>query len=75
MMPDTNPHGVDGASDKTLRDTRILAFRIWSIVGLLIIGSMLLNVMGVLAPVIEFLAIGSLITYRNSKSYKEEGGF
>lgn len=63
MMPDTNPHGVEGASDKTLRDTRILTFRIWSIVGLLIIGSMLLNVMGVLAPVIEFLAIGSLIAF------------
>ena len=50
-------------ADKALRDTRVATLRIWAVVGLLIIGSMLLNVMGVLAPVIEFLAVGSLIAF------------
>lgn len=51
------------SGDRALRDTRILTLRVWAVVGLLIIGTMLLNVMGVLAPVIEFLAIGSLIAF------------
>lgn len=52
--------------DKVLRDTRIMTLRIWSVLGLLIIGAMLLNVVGVLAPVVEFLAVGSLIAFVES---------
>ena len=44
-------------------DARTAAFRVWTVVGLIIIGIALLNVFGVLAPVIEFLAVGSLIAF------------
>ena len=56
------PH-TEVRHDRTLRDTRILTLRIWSVVGVLVIGAVLLNVVGVLAPVIEFLAVGSLIAF------------
>lgn len=49
--------------DRVLRDTRLAALRIWAVVGLLVISAMLLNVVGVLGPVVEFLAIGSLIAF------------
>lgn len=52
--------------ERTLRETRILALRIWSVVGALVIGAVLLNVAGVLAPVIEFMAVGSLIAFVES---------
>ncbi len=44
-------------------DARTAAFRVWTVVGLIVIGIALLNVFGVLAPVIEFLAVGSLIAF------------
>lgn len=44
-------------------DARTAAFRVWTVVGLIIIGIALLNVFGVLAPVIEFLAVGSLLAF------------
>ena len=44
-------------------DAQTAAFRVWTVVGLIIIGIALLNVFGVLAPVIEFLAVGSLIAF------------
>ena len=53
----------ENPQDRILRDTRIVTLRIWSVVGILIIGAMLLNVVGVLAPVVEFLAVGSLIAH------------
>lgn len=56
----------ENPQDRILRDTRIVTLRIWSIVGLLIICAMLLNVVGVLAPVVEFLAVGSLIAFVES---------
>ena len=54
---------MPGQDDRVLRDTRLAALRIWAVVGLLVIGAMLLNVVGVLGPVVEFLAIGSLIAF------------
>ncbi len=51
------------ASVRSGSDARTAAFRVWTVVGLIIIGIALLNVFGVLAPVIEFLAVGSLIAF------------
>lgn len=51
------------ASIRSGSDARTAAFRVWTVVGLIIIGIALLNVFGVLAPVIEFLAVGSLIAF------------
>lgn len=39
------------------------AIRIWSLVGLFVAAGFVLNLLGVLAPVIEFLAVGSLIAF------------
>ena len=50
-------------NDRTFRDTGIAALRIWSIVGLIVIGVTVLNLMGVLAPVIEFFAVGAVIAF------------
>lgn len=50
-------------SDRTLRDTRILTLRIWSVVGCIVIAAVIFNLMGILAPVIEFLAVGSIIAF------------
>ena len=36
------------------------ALRVWIVVGAIVIGSAILNVLDVLAPVIEFFAVGSL---------------
>lgn len=55
-----------GTADRILRDTRILTLRVWAVVGVLIIGAMLLNVVGVLAPVVQFLAVGSLVAFVES---------
>ncbi len=40
-----------------------IALRIWAVVGGIIIGAAILNVFDVLAPVIEFLAVGSLVAF------------
>ena len=46
-----------------LRDTRILTLRIWGVVGCIVIAAVIFNLMGILAPVIEFLAVGSIIAF------------
>ena len=45
---------------------RLLLYRVWTLVGACILGIFILNVMGVLAPVIEFLAVGALIAFIES---------
>ena len=50
-------------NDRTLRDTRILTLRIWAVVGCIVIAAVIFNLMGILAPVIEFLAVGSIIAF------------
>lgn len=39
------------------------ALRVWIVVGAIVIGSAILNVLDVLAPVIEFFAVGSLVAF------------
>lgn len=51
------------AHDRSLRDTRLATLRIWSIVGLIVIGVTILNLMGVLSPVIEFFAVGAIVAF------------
>jgi|GEM_PF-6446826 len=41
-------------TDRVLRDTRILTLRIWAVVGCIVIAAVIFNLMGILAPVIEF---------------------
>ena len=50
-------------TDRVLRDTRILTLRIWAVVGCIVIAAVIFNLMGILAPVIEFLAVGSVIAF------------
>ena len=50
-------------TDRVLRDTRILTLRIWAVVGCIVIAAVIFNLMGILAPVIEFLAAGSIIAF------------
>ena len=50
-------------TDRVLRDTRILTLRIWTVVGCIVIAAVIFNLMGILAPVIEFLAVGSIIAF------------
>ena len=50
-------------TDRTLLDTRILTLRIWGVVGCIVIAAVIFNLMGILAPVIEFLAVGSIIAF------------
>ena len=47
-------------TDRVLRDTRILTLRIWAVVGCIVIAAVIFNLMGILAPVIEFFAVGSI---------------
>lgn len=54
------------AAEAKFPGARLIALRVWSVVGAIIIGVAILNVMGVLAPVIEFLAVGSLIAFIES---------
>lgn len=42
---------------------RNMTYRVWIVVGAIIIGSAILNVFDVLAPVVEFLAVGSLVAF------------
>ncbi len=43
--------------------TRLVLMRVWIAVGAIIIAAALLNVLGALVPVIEFLAVGSLVAF------------
>lgn len=45
---------------------RLLLYRVWTAVGACLLAMFALNVMGVLAPVIEFLAVGALIAFIES---------
>ena len=63
MTKQANKHE---AAEAKLPGARLIALRVWSVVGAIIIGVAILNVMGVLAPVIEFLAVGSLIAFIES---------
>lgn len=47
----------------TLSGTRLVLYRVWIVVGAIFIASTVLNVMGVLAPMILFLAVGSLVAF------------
>lgn len=54
------------AVEAKLPGTRLLALRVWTVVGGIVIAIAVLNVLGALAPVIEFLAVGSLIAFIES---------
>lgn len=54
------------AVEAKLPGASLLALRVWTVVGAIIIGVAVLNVLGALAPVIEFLAVGSLIAFIES---------
>lgn len=54
------------SQESKLSGARLLALRVWTVVGAIIIGVAVLNVLGILAPVIEFLAVGSLIAFVES---------
>ena len=60
MKPD---RGSAPATDAHLAPTALLALRVWIVVGAIVIGSAILNVFDVLAPVVEFLAVGSLVAF------------
>lgn len=51
------------AAELRLPTARLTLIRIWSVVGAIVIAATVLNVLGVLSPVIEFLAVGSLIAF------------
>ena len=55
-----------GAAELRLPTARLTLIRIWSVVGSIVIAATILNVLGVLSPVIEFLAVGSLIAFVES---------
>ena len=50
-------------AESRLPGARLTLIRIWCLVGAIIIAATVLNVLGVLSPVIEFLAVGSLIAF------------
>ena len=50
-------------AESRLPAARLTLIRIWSVVGAIVIAAAVLNVLGILAPVIEFLAVGSLIAF------------
>lgn len=54
------------AAELRLPTARLTLIRIWSVVGAIVIAATILNVLGVLFPVIEFLAVGSLIAFVES---------
>ena len=54
------------AAELRLPTARLTLIRIWSVVGAIVIAATVLNVLGVLSPVIEFLAVGSLIAFVES---------
>lgn len=59
MTDDAKHHG----RQEKLGALASTALRVWIVVGAIVIGSAILNVMGVLAPVIEFIAVGSLVAF------------
>ena len=54
-----------GANERRARyeTARSVAVHVWIVVGAIIIGTAILNVFDVLAPVVEFLAVGSLVAF------------
>ena len=59
------------AVEAKIPGARLLALRVWTVVGAIAIGAALLDVLGVLAPVIEFLAVGSLIGPYTSRFFSD----
>lgn len=51
------------AIEEALPGTRLTLLRVWIVVGAIVIGAAVLNVLGVLAPVLQFLAVGSLVAF------------
>lgn len=49
--------------DEHLSSIALVAVRVWIVVGALVIGAAVLNVFDVLAPVVEFMAVGSLVAF------------
>lgn len=56
---DARRRSIDAATPAA----RLALMRVWIVVGAIIIGTALLNVLGALVPVIEFLAVGSLVAF------------
>ena len=54
------------AGRRTFSGTRLTLYRVWIAVGAIIVASTALNVMNVLAPMIMFLAVGSLVAFIES---------
>ena len=42
---------------------RLVAIHVWTVVGAIAVGAAVLNVFDVLAPVVEFLSVGSLVAF------------
>ena len=51
------------AAEEAIPGTRLALLRVWIAVGSIVIAAALLNVLGVLAPVLQFLAVGSLVAF------------
>lgn len=51
---------------RSFNATRLAFYRVWIVVGAIIIAATVLNVMGVLGPMILFLAVGSLVAFVES---------
>ena len=49
--------------DESLPSARLALYRVWIAVGAILIGFALLNVLGALVPVLQFLAVGSLVAF------------
>ena len=56
-------HHERPASRASIETAKFLALHVWIVVGAIIIGTAVLNVFDVLAPVVEFLAVGSLVAF------------
>ena len=65
------PKTIMRAVEAKIPGARLLALRVWTVVGAIAIGAALLDVLGVLAPVIEFLAVGSLIGPYTSRFFSD----
>ena len=60
MAQDRSRGELDGG---VIRGTRLTLYRVWIAVGAIVIAAAALNVMGVLAPMILFLSVGSLVAF------------
>ena len=49
--------------EESLPSARLALYRVWIAVGAVLIGFALLNVLGALVPVLQFLAVGSLVAF------------